>query len=56
MHNTSNVLKSFISISSQKISYKKGGVDMFKALQHTKAKSYKLHAKLVDFSGTAQKE
>ena len=29
---------------------------MFKALQHIKAKSYKLRVKLVDFSGTAQKE
>ena len=29
---------------------------MFKALQHIKAKSYKLHTNLVDFGGTAQKE
>ena len=36
--------------------HKKGGADMFKALQHIKAKSYKLHANLVDFGGTAQKE
>ena len=55
MHNTSNVLESCISTSSHN-SYKKGGADMFKALQHIKAKSYKLRAKLVDFSGTAQKE
>jgi hypothetical protein len=56
MHNTSNVLESFISTSSHKISYKKGGADMFKALQHIKVKSYKLRAYLVDFGGTAQKE
>ena len=49
MHNTLNVLESFISTSSHKISYKKGGADMFKALQHIKAK-------LDDFSGTAEKE
>jgi hypothetical protein len=55
MHNRSNVLESLISTSSHKISYKKGGADMFKALQHIKAKSYKLRVKLVDFSGTAQK-
>ena len=29
---------------------------MFKALQHIKAKSYKLRANLVDLGGTAQKE
>ena len=29
---------------------------MFKALQHIKAKSYKLRTNLVDFGGTAQKE
>ena len=29
--------------------HKKGGVDMLKALQHIKAKSYKLRANLVDF-------
>ena len=29
---------------------------MFKALQHIKAKSYKLRVSLVDFGGTAQKE
>ena len=29
---------------------------MFKALQHMRAKSYKLRANLVDFGGTAQKE
>ena len=29
---------------------------MFKALQHIKAKSYKLRMNLVDFGGTAQKE
>ena len=29
---------------------------MFKALQHIKAKSYKLRANLVDFGGTAQNE
>ena len=29
---------------------------MFKALQHIKAKSYKLCVNLVDFGGTAQKE
>ena len=29
---------------------------MFKALQHIKPKSHKLHAKLVDFGGTTQKE
>ena len=28
---------------------------MFKALQHIKAKSYKLQANLLDFSETAQK-
>ena len=28
---------------------------MFKALQHIRAKSYKLRANLVDFGGTAQK-
>jgi hypothetical protein len=56
MHNTSNVLESFISTSSHKISYKKGGADMFNALQHIKAKSYKLRVNLVDFCGTAQKE
>ena len=28
---------------------------MFKALPHIKAKSYKLHANLVDFGGTTQK-
>ena len=32
------------------------GVDKFKALQHIRAKSYKLSANLVDFGGTAQKE
>ena len=36
--------------------HKKGGADMFNALQHIKAKSYKLRANLVDFGGTAQKE
>ena len=36
--------------------HKKGGADMFKALQHIRAKSYKLRANLVDFGGTAQKE
>ena len=36
--------------------YKKGGADKFKALQHIRAKSYKLRANLVDFGGTAQKE
>ena len=36
--------------------HKKGGADMFKALQHIKAKSYKLRMNLVDFGGTAQKE
>ena len=36
--------------------HKKGGADKFKALQHIKAKSYKLRANLVDFGGTAQKE
>jgi hypothetical protein len=39
MHNTSNVLESFISTPIHKIRYKKGGADMFKALQHIKAKS-----------------
>ena len=34
----------------------KGGADMFKALQHIKAKSYKLRTNLVDFGRTAQKE
>ena len=29
---------------------------MFKALQHIKAKSYKVRANLVNFGGTAQKE
>ena len=29
---------------------------MFKALQHIKAKSYKLRTNLVDFGGNAQKE
>ena len=29
---------------------------MFKALQHIKAKTYKLRVNLVDFGGTAQKE
>ena len=33
-----------------------GGADKFKALQHIRAKSYKLHTNLVDFGGTAQKE
>ena len=56
MHNTLNVLESFISTSSHKISYKKGGADMFKALQHIKAKSYNLRANFVDFCGTTQKE
>ena len=36
--------------------HKKGGADKFKALQHIRAKSYKLRANLVDFGGTAQKE
>ena len=36
--------------------HKKGGADMFKALQHIKAKSYKLRTNLVDFGGNAQKE
>ena len=36
--------------------HKKGGADMFKALQHIKVKSYKLRTNLVDFGGTAQKE
>ena len=36
--------------------HKKGGADMFKALQHINAKSYKLCMNLVDFGGTAQKE
>ena len=36
--------------------HKKGGADMFKALQHIKTKSYKLRTNLVDFGGTAQKE
>ena len=36
--------------------HKKGGADMYKALQHIKAKSYKLRTNLVDFGGTAQKE
>ena len=36
--------------------HKKGGADIFKALQHIKAKSYKLYTNLVDFGGTAQKE
>ena len=35
--------------------HKKGGADKFKALQHIRAKSYKLRANLVDFGGTAQK-
>ena len=56
MHNTSNILESFISPSSHKISHMKEGADMFKLLQHIKAKSYKLRTKLVDFSGAAQKE
>ena len=29
---------------------------MFKALQHIKAKAYKLRVNLVDFGGTTQKE
>ena len=36
--------------------HKKGGSDKFKALQHIRAKSYKLRSNLVDFGGTAQKE
>ena len=36
--------------------HKKGGVDKCKALQHIRAKSYKLRANFVDFGGTAQKE
>ena len=36
--------------------HKKGGADKFKALQHIRAKSYKLRTNLVDFGGTAQKE
>ena len=54
--NVHEYIKSFVSTSSHKISYKKGGADMFKELQHIKVKSYKLCANLVDFGGTAQKE
>ena len=36
--------------------HKKGGADKFKALQHVRAKSYKLRTNLVDFGGTVQKE
>ena len=33
-----------------------GGADKFKALQHIRAKSYKLRGNLVDFGRIAQKE
>ena len=46
----------FMNTSNHSFHHKKGGADMFKALQHIKAKSYKLRTNLIDFGGTTQKE